>query len=374
MFPRLHTELVRAVAICELMLEGWVEPPPAEVGGGCDLSTLTQQVVSVVAETGSARADQLHELLCQRGPFRDVEPALFARMLRRLAAEDVIEQTLQGELILGLKGERLRKDKGFYAVFPTPETYALLHEGQHLGDITTVPRVGDHLAFGGRRWRAVLVDEEGRAVHVQPARGYKRATFDGARGEVHDAVVARMRRIYESREEPAYLDAEARSLIASARVVAAEAGITRRRIVDFGGGRCAALVWVGTRARLTLQAMLSVLGCEASDEEVALELPVAMSEAERLLDRCAYGAFDPVSLAGQLGPAAPSRKYNALLGPELVAESLGRAWVDVAGAKLAASGRDVGAAGHAGWPSRVATVRASVPFSSMRWAKVCLKL
>jgi len=82
--------LVQSVAITELMLKGWVEPssPPA-----CDLSTLTQQIISVIAQHGGARDDQVYDTLCLRGPFRDIERSLFVALLPNLAANDVIEKS-----------------------------------------------------------------------------------------------------------------------------------------------------------------------------------------------------------------------------------------------------------------------------------------
>src|SRR5438270_668047 len=82
----------------ELLLAGWLEPPDA---GRLHLSTLVQQVLSVIAERGGARADQLYETLVTRGTFRGVDTRTFAAVLRSLAAQDLVEQAPEGELILG---------------------------------------------------------------------------------------------------------------------------------------------------------------------------------------------------------------------------------------------------------------------------------
>lgn len=335
LIPRLHTELVRAIAICELMLSGWVEPPvPPE----CDLSTLSQQIVSVIAERGASTASTLHTLLCREGPFRDVEPALFGRLLRQLAKGDVLEQTGQGELILGLEGERLRKDKGFYAVFPTPDSYAVFYESQRLGEITTLPRESDHIAFGGRRWLVSSVDDAAKVIQVKPARGYKRPQFDGAGGELHDVVAMKMREIYSSDAEYAYLDSPAKVLLASARAAAQDSGIVQRRVVDLGGGKVAIPVWRGTRARLTLAAMLEVLGCSVADEEIALEATVSAAECIRLLDRCAHGDFEVLRLAKSVGSSVASRKYDEYVGTDLSIEAISRSWLNITGGKIVAAG------------------------------------
>src|SRR5690606_6771525 len=111
----------------------------------CDLSTLTQQVLSVISQHGGASAGYIYDLLCRppSGAFADVDPGLLAALLRSMAEQDLIEQMAEGDLILGLNGERLRKDKGFYAVFQTPEEFAVLHDGRLLGTLELVPQEGD---------------------------------------------------------------------------------------------------------------------------------------------------------------------------------------------------------------------------------------
>ncbi len=181
LFDRLHLELVQAVAVVELLLKNWLEPSELPK---CDLSTLTQQIISVIAQTGGIRADRLFDRLCGRGTFYDVEKSLFAILLRQLASRDVIEQMPEGDMILGLRGEQLRKDKGFYAVFETPEDFAVLWNGQRLGSISLAPQVNDHLLLAGRRWQVSQVDYERLEISVQPARGWRRRTSPAAVGKL----------------------------------------------------------------------------------------------------------------------------------------------------------------------------------------------
>jgi ATP-dependent Lhr-like helicase len=205
LFDHLNLDLLQAVAVTELMLEGWVEPPEPP---RFDLSTLSQQVISVVAETGGCRADALFDRLCGRGAFREVDARLFTDLLRQLAREDVIEQMDGGDLILGLQGERLRRDKGFYAVFPTPDEYTVLHAGEVLGTLESAHQPGDHLLFAGRRWRVVDVDDERLLLHVEPAKGWKRPRFGGGVGDVHARVRQKMRDVLAAPSAMPYLDAE----------------------------------------------------------------------------------------------------------------------------------------------------------------------
>ena len=55
----------------ELMVkEKWCEPP---VINRFHLSTLVQQIMSVITEAGGVMADRLHSLLVERGAFKSVD-------------------------------------------------------------------------------------------------------------------------------------------------------------------------------------------------------------------------------------------------------------------------------------------------------------
>ena len=134
---RLHLGLVRSIAMVELLLEGWCEPPAPQA---LHLSTLTHQVLSVIAEHGGVSAKRLYATLCELGPFRRVEPRLFAHLLRQLGRSDValIEQAPDGALLLGRQGERLVEHYSFYAVFRTPEEYRIIADRKPLGTLPVI--------------------------------------------------------------------------------------------------------------------------------------------------------------------------------------------------------------------------------------------
>ena len=74
LFNRLFLDLLQATAMTKLMLEKWCEPPDAD---RFHLSTLIQQVMSVIKERGGARADALHRTLVLEGGFPSVDRNTF---------------------------------------------------------------------------------------------------------------------------------------------------------------------------------------------------------------------------------------------------------------------------------------------------------
>ena len=101
---QLRAGLVQSIAMLDLLLEGWCEPPDQ---GALHLSTLIQQVMSAIAQHGGVTAEAAYRALCGRGgPFTSITQAQFAALLRGLGENDALVQADDGTLLLGQAGER----------------------------------------------------------------------------------------------------------------------------------------------------------------------------------------------------------------------------------------------------------------------------
>ena len=110
-----------------MIFEKWCEPP---VVSKLHCSTLIQQVLSLIAQYSGVNALQLWQVLCQTGAFRQVDQTLFMKLLRQLGQEDPIQQTHDGLLLLGIKGEKIVNHYSFYTAFKTPEEYRIVTSGK----------------------------------------------------------------------------------------------------------------------------------------------------------------------------------------------------------------------------------------------------
>ncbi|PYF09431.1 ATP-dependent Lhr-like helicase [Rhodobacter viridis] len=270
---RLRLGLVRAVAMIELLLEGWCEPPRADQ---LHLSTLVHQVLSVIAGQGGASASQLYRLLCREGPFRQVSPLLFTDVLRAIgrAEAGLIEQAANGLLLLGLRGEKLVEHYGFYAVFPTPEEYRLISAGRDLGTIPldNILAPGMMLIFSGRRWSVREIDTDAKVIMVEPAKGGVPPRFGGEPGLIHDRVIEKMRDIYAGNQTPVYMDRTAVDLLAEARCHYHAAGFAQSAIVNIGPGNWFLATGCGTVKTATLALALQGVGYQVDRHDGFLEL------------------------------------------------------------------------------------------------------
>ncbi len=331
---RLRAELVQTIAMVELLLARWCEPPAA---GALHLSTLVQQLLSLIAQFGGVLALDAWRALCESGPFAGVDQAMFADLLRALAEKDVLTQTSDETLTLGIVGERIVGHYSFYAAFTSPEEFRLVHAGRTLGSLPIAFPVtqGTFLIFAGRRWRVTSVDVEHRVIDLVPAPGGRAPLFGGSRASVHDRVREEMPRIYGGSEVPAYLDPVAQDLLAEARKDFHALGLDRRSILECGGTTLL-FPWRGDRAMNTLRILLESEDLDVSHDGIALSVMSAPAEEVRthlvaLLD----GELPSARILAAKVENKRREKYDGLLPvPALCADYASRD-LDLDGALLA---------------------------------------
>lgn len=211
---RLRLETVQCIAMINLLLRKWFEPPP---DNQYHLSTLVQQTLSVIGQYGGVRADQLWHLLCKTGAFSIVSQKLYARLLTALGEQNIITQMQDGQLVLGIGGERLVSRYDFYAAFQTPEEYRLEYQARVIGTIPVdSPLLTDqHIIFAGKRWIVLDINPEKKVIVLDKAPGGTAPVFAGEGQMVHDSVRQEMYSIYSGGNIPGYLDKTARALLSA---------------------------------------------------------------------------------------------------------------------------------------------------------------
>ena len=319
---RLHLGLIRSIAMLELLLEGWCEPPKSEA---LHLSTLTHQILSVIAEHGGVSAKRLYAILCRRGPFRSVEPSLFARLLRQLGEPDtgLIEQSQDGSLLLGREGERIVEHYSFYAVFRTPQEYRVIHGSRTLGTLPVHAPIAEDITviFVGRRWRVLEVNDRDKIIDVVPDPTGKPPRFGGEAGEVHDTVVARMREVLLTDIVPPYLDKTAETVLSSARAAYRQSGLENEPIQSFADDRYLLAPWKGTVGSASLAIVLTALGYRVGMFDGILDVSSPKFQSNRLisqLEEIALGRVDLPDLIQDRANALIYEKFHPFLGDELV--------------------------------------------------------
>lgn len=314
----LYPDLVQGIAIINLLLKGWYEPP---IAGRLHISTLIQQMLSSIAQQGGIRADQAWHDFCEQGPFQEMEQDLFIKLLRCLGERDLIQQSQDGLLLLGLKGERLVNHYTFYTAFSTTEEYRISTPDRFLGTLPTAMPIVEEmiLLFAGQRWEVQSVDEEKQMVMVTPSEGEGQApAFGGSSGFVHDRVRQTMRDIYRSTDVPVYLDATAKKLLKEARQSFSDCGLDQESIVG-EDEQVLLFPWRGSLIMNTLHMLLLDSGLKASQEGLAIKVKgVEPDELMPYLQSLVnLGPANPLRLADVVRNKR-SEKYDWVLTDELL--------------------------------------------------------
>ena len=330
---RLYPKLLRAIAITELMLQDppWVEPPKLDA---FDLSTLTHQIMSVLAETGGCQASEVFARLCPRGAFRAIDAQLFSGVLRSLGTHEIVEQMEQGDLILAPKGEVIVNHYSFYSAFASDVEYSVVYGSVLIGTLPALflPQFNDHFLLAGRRWQVVSVDDDRNEVTVKPARGKKPPKFFGGGGEIHPRVRQMMREVVLGDRPFSYLNATGVRLLKDARATALRAGLTHQTLVPLSPARCLWFTWTGTRIQRTLVLIADSVGLQATDRDIAIEFEAAAPDVIQRLRQALREPLDAGSLATRL-PAKQTRKLDHLIAVPLLVQSLAHDAIDIRGAE-----------------------------------------
>ncbi|MBR3530013.1 MAG: DEAD/DEAH box helicase [Bacteroidaceae bacterium] len=202
----MKSNLFQNIAVIELLMEHKYEIPNVN---GIHLSTLIQQVLSVIAQFGSFNPQDGWLLLCKNGAFRNVSPSLFLNLLKDLGNADVIQQTGNGQIIIGTVGEDILLDKEFYAAFTTyPELYIVNSQnGENIGSIMADKiGIGVCVILGGKKWSVSEIDYKAKKAYVIPCNFGVLPIFRNEGADIDKIIVQKMKDIYLSNDVYSYLD------------------------------------------------------------------------------------------------------------------------------------------------------------------------
>ena len=315
----LRCELVQAIAMVQLLIDGWCETPRSP---SLHLSTLVHQILALIAQLGGCSADRAYATLCRGGPFGEVGAVVFGQVLRAIGASEIglIEQMEDGTLLLGEVGERLVEHHDFYSVFETPRQFRIVYNGKELGALPVVtPLLPDmSIIFSGRRWRVVEVHHERATAMVVPSNAGVPPHFGGEGTGLDSVIVSRMREVYEGNDAPAFIDPVARKLLIEARDTYQMLELSRTQIIDTTGDTLL-FPWTSTAI-----ANLLVLAFRAKDLPASLKhiiISVHRARADQVrsyLELLASGGAPVVPGFSQ----RPNQRYDRFLPRELVAAAL----------------------------------------------------
>lgn len=326
----LRIRLFQTIAMIQLALRGWFEPP---VSHALHLSTLVQQFLSIIVQHGGVKAKEAYGVLCAYGPFRGVSHEMFAQILRALAKGEYIMQASDGTLLLGPKGERLTGHYSFYAAFNVDIEYRISCQGKTLGTIPVDYAIapGMYIIFAGKRWKIIDVTSEDRKIEVVPSHAGKVPRFGGEPGFLHDEVLREMLGLYRDDIVPSYLNKGAIRLLEEGRKYFNEFQLGAKCMVP-AGGQTFLLPWIGTAA-------LNAISLALLRQKISVDLKTSFLIAEcesshlsEVLSKLSESSQPSGSALASVAMNKNSEKYHYLLSEELLCQDYASLKLDVTGA------------------------------------------
>ena len=311
-------QLLRCIALIELMVAKWLEPTDS---GGPGYSTLIHQTMSVLKETGGSKASSIHDVLCVNGAFDHVDTSTFAKILRSLGHSELIQQMANGTVILTPDGEAIAGGRDFYAAFSGGEDFSVRCAQETIGRIPgeSVPPVGEHLLLNGRRWKVRDVESRKRLVEVVPAKGFRKPVFLGGGGEIHSRVFQEMKAALSTDLAYPYLHEDAAELLTAARLLFRTSGLDQGLVLK-NGMYADFYPWVGTRTMRTFELCARADGLRVDKRQLSLRYEADEETLRAHFGKIAGSHFDPLELAKQI-PDRHREKFDAYLSDELLDQS-----------------------------------------------------
>lgn len=329
---RLHEEIFLTSAMIELVLERWFEPP---IKTEYALSTLTHQILCVIAQYGSAYALDIWKLLCDKGPFKLINQSIFSKVLKSLGENDLITQMSDKTLTLGLSGEKLASNYNFYTCFKVQEEYTIDNNGHIIGRVPLLQplSIGDNFIFAGKAWELIFINSEKHQLFVKPYnKDSNPISLDGSAGHIHDEIRKKMYELYTSDKIPLYLDKKAKEHLLKGRECFEQLKLDQNCILDLAEG-VYLFPWKGDRILNTIQQIFKKNGINTKTNGSYVLLP-KISKAKFLTylsEILKEKSITEEELAASVGNIECD-KYDNFLSTDLLRLNYGYRNFDIVGA------------------------------------------
>lgn len=320
-------DLLQALAVTDLFLSGWVEPPREE-SEPWDL--LWHQLVSLARERAVPREELVRSAISTMA-FGVIDAEETDRLLgHMLKAEHLEEVPGSREIIPGLEAERELGGRDWYAVFETPREFEVLEKERLIGTLPVdgALNVGVTVLLAGRKWVIVDLDADRLRLYVEQAPQGKAPIFFGTGGSVHQSVRDRMHDILREEGTAAYVQGSAISALRSMRQAYAALRLApqeRGIVAGEQAGTAVAMLFAGSSEVRTLCAILGHAGitsrpiglghiaAHAEPAEVLpfLNRPDEWPKAEEIAGALPHEALAPTKFGRFLPIWAQRRHYAA---------------------------------------------------------------
>ena len=311
------------IAVIELLREKEYEEP---VVNKTHLSTLIQQILSLVASFSGFYPKEGWEILCNRGAFRNITPKIFLDLLKCLGQKGILSQLNTGQIIVGKEGERLLRKLDFYTAFVAPVDYDVINndDSKRIGMIQKIPEVKSQIILAGKRWNVERVDEKTKNIYVTRIKTGGAISFASDLPEIDEIITNKMREIYLSEDIYPYLDvaSDTHTELIKAREYFKEKELD---VKCYEGQTL--FTWAGAKVNRTVALMCRLLLEKNLDYNHLMIHGIYLKDISYILSRPKVSGDELAALVPRF--EKEKQKYDHFLSDELLNHEFANTYLDV---------------------------------------------
>lgn len=323
----LRTNLVQNIAVIELLREHKYESPNI---GKLHLSTLIQQILSILASYSGFYPKEGWDFLCNKGAFKNVTPTIFLKLLKSLGEENIISQLNNGQIIIGKEGEKLLEKLDFYTAFTVQDSFIVisLSDSKTLGEISVLPEIGDVIILAGRRWQVNNIDTKRNRIYVNLAISGGNVYFDTNGTEIDGIITQKMKEIYSDNTIYPYLDCktDCHTELDIARDFFKNNNMDKSPFVKYGDNYIL-ITWMGAKINRTISLIYEYIFGEVMKYNELMLYGITFENIQTILSR----NKPTIELLSTLVSRnyKIKQKYDYLLSDELLNLEYGSTYLDL---------------------------------------------
>lgn len=271
-------DFLRCIAIIELYTkERFIEPISLPY---LPYSLLYHQTMSVLYSAGEVSPAYLATMVLSLTAFRHVSMEDYKELLLNMVDIGHLERMENGNLMIGIKAERLVNDFQFFAVFEAPVEYTVRCESEEIGSVQVKFPIGERFSLAGKTWEVFEVDEKNEIIYVSFVGGRSSNIWIGSGFLIHTRILQKMRDILRCEDSYPYLQDRAINRLSEIRGISSGSKLCDYTVVKLGGHDYCILPWLGTRAFITLLYVFGKYGIEVVNKFVPYWFIVRTQKSE----------------------------------------------------------------------------------------------
>lgn len=268
--------LLQSLAVMELLLEKWIEPA---YGYQLPYDILFHQIISLCNETNGLTFQDLMNRIKTINIFNTLLVVNIEHLIAHMVEKNYLE-IIKGrnEYIVGLEGERLLRNKEFYAVFMSSQEYTVQYGNKKIGQLDKAfpIKLNDNIILAGKLWSIISIDIKRDKVYVETASNAKPPKYFGGGIKLHSRILEKIMELLCNTEEFNYLNEAASDLLKDLRTPYQKYKVKdNERIIWENKDEMIFEAFIGTKIFKTLVWMLKAEGIDVEEYDVLGRIIIA---------------------------------------------------------------------------------------------------